>query len=810
MKIPMKTRISAVVMTVILSALFVPQSKAVDSLTNGLVDYWPMTEIDSGVLTPDVAGGNDLLPHTAVNGSVSFATAGITLVPNARGTNSAFSFNAANKSVLAYISSGYPGTIPPELMTNWTFSFWVEGSAAGQAGNRAWASCDTAGANTFYDLAFDPGGTMQIDHFVRQDGSTLGSPYGTFNANGAHVVTTNAPIWDGTWHNVTIEHQTITNMTPAVLYTNVTPLGGQVTLTWNSVPLDSLTNAADAPAQVDTNQNYLIQKSTDLINWTTIATVASTASVGQQYTDVNATQANAFYRVIKPRIRLGIDTLIIDGTKMDHGFQSQPQVNGAAYYPNGVYHANTFAFGGYLRGAGLGAETTIEVSGAAVWNRVLSSNDLAAFLADGVTNASQIQLPASASLSAVFPAVVYGDIDGLSWTASKPPTTLAITPNVGDVTPISVLGIGSTNTVVTSNTVYSLVATRGEQTATSSVPVICVSNVASGWHYIDSFTYLNNGYIGSQGGWQNPLAGVQGTAQRALNVATSGSGNKYVYFDGPQPAVGVKGGIAGRSLFNYSGIVNQNGTLFFRFYIDPNINTSQNGPYGADYPDVDQEVGLTDQGIRDVIDVQGAPNIGFRIFRSNGGNGGVAAPIDLQIADGPGDAGMTPAGYDYLTDANGNPAGLTPGDVYDVWIDYQNIPVKLYTDGVNTNYAVGTGNGYQTNGDLFTVTIQDVTAAGPRVNLLAGITITNIVGVNVPVTNILGTGVFLASRDEVATDTLYPQKSTLGTVFLCEANQDRTGSTLELATNSIHFDDFYINTNGFNSTEPVPSLSMAP
>jgi hypothetical protein len=844
MKTTRKVYLSAVAATVFWAAfaVFTPQSKALNSLTNGLVAYWPMDSILSGVLTPDL-GPNafDLLPYKSASGPTSFGTnivvavgAGPHTGAGAQNGTNALSFTAANGTLLAYINSspfpispGPNGTLPPQINANYTISFWVKAaSGAPNTANRIYGDCDMTGGNGFWDIANDPGGTAQIDHFVRQSTTTNnGVGYGNFSG-GTHTVTTNAPIFDNTWHNLTIVHQVITNMFRPVIDptqflpsgidpTTHTPYGGQVAFYWTSVALDN--QSPNWQNQVNTNQNYLVQEATNIDGpWTTIATVTSVGGgvygdgTQTSYFDSNATNyPNAFYRVVQPEYRVAVQTIYMDSTQVDQTMGSEPLVNGGANFlaPYGPWHINSTSFGGYIRGSGPGGFTTALISDAAVWDRALSANEISNYMKDGITNASSIVVPPFVTLAGQFPSVANGDRLQLNWQGSKPPATLTLTPGVGDVTAISTLGIGNTNVVVTSNTVYQIVATKSGLSVTSSVPVNCVSNVAANWHYLDSFSYLSDGPINGQGGWLNPPNGVTTFNQNTLQVLTATSdGNKLVSFDGYIPGTSGNGGIAGRALKNYSSVLNTTNTLFFRFYIDPSINTTD--PNTGVIPDVDLDVGITDQGIRDVVDLAYTAGCSVRLYRV----GGAGGPIDLQAVDGTAvmqtaglssslpsfAAGTSPANYSYIADTNyatgsvGNPNGLDVGHVYNVWIDVNNQSPQV-------SGAFG-GGGTQTNGALYTVWLQEDNWPS-RTNLFAGVITTNAIA-NPP---IITTGALYSSRDYSTADATFPQSTTLGTVFL-DAN---VANVSEVATNSVRFDDFYISTlAGPNSTVPVTAGSF--
>jgi hypothetical protein len=374
--------------------VFVSQGLGQNSLTNGVVAYWGMDSTNNGIV-PDLVNGFDLKPYGA-SGVTNFNGSNIQLIINGgphfgsadwfvHGTN-ALSFNSIQGTLLGYISPGFPSLLPPTLLTNYTISFWVKGSnTGGNAGARVLGIGDSTGGNGLWDFSFDPNGTMQADHFVRQSASFAdGVQYGNFNPNGQHSLTTNIPFADGQWHNIIITHQVVTNVNPVVLQTNVTPMAGKITLNWTATPLDG--QFPNWTNQVDTNQNYVVQKSTDLsdpASWMTIGQLASTGNgTSISFTDNDATNASAFYRVIKPRTRYAIQTIYMDVTNVDCTMSMEPVLNNppSANFlaPYGVWHQNTFAFGGYLRGSP-GGFSTVQIGEAAIWDRVLDTNEMATF-----------------------------------------------------------------------------------------------------------------------------------------------------------------------------------------------------------------------------------------------------------------------------------------------------------------------------------------------------------------------------------------------------------------------------------------------
>jgi len=115
--------------------LLVPQVKANPNLTNSLISYWPMDTIQSGVLTPDVVRGYNLLGYgtagpgspvnlTTVNSNVAL----ISGIRRQRGCaerrRSKRTRTFSTRTLLAYIAQT-GDQLPILQWSNFTLSFWV-------------------------------------------------------------------------------------------------------------------------------------------------------------------------------------------------------------------------------------------------------------------------------------------------------------------------------------------------------------------------------------------------------------------------------------------------------------------------------------------------------------------------------------------------------------------------------------------------------------------------------------------------------------------------------------------------------------
>lgn len=810
------------------AAVFVPQLKAQPTLTNGLIAYWPMDGIGGGVITPDLGANSfDLKPYNGLS-AVAFNGANITLVnnvgphfgkPNAQNGTNALATHSGQSTLLGFV---YNPSSVGDMCTNmqlpqlnlpfWTMSFWVR---AGQGGansspstGRFWAAVDTYNGNplnTFWDFDGDPSDPTQIQHFTRQNtssgGTFSGFQFADDNPGGDAVHSTNVVIWDTNWHNVTITCQTTTNgglLIPGIDPTQFgSPTNGFVTIAYTNLgPLDSI--FPNWTNQVNTNQTYHVQIATNINGpWTTLSQFAGTGTGGSgTYTDNSPTNVNAFYRIQMPGVRLKTYTVYVDDNVIGPPWESTPKPNGATLRTNGYMYYNTFTFGGFMRSSGEGGFVDSLFSDAAVWSRVLSQSEIVGYIANGITNVGGLTPPLFANLSAEYPAAAQGDTDLLSWSASKPPATLTLNPGNFNVTPISTLGSGSTNGTVNSNTVFQLVATRSGNSVTASVPVICVSNVAPNWHYIDSFAYLSDGPVSGQGNWLNPSHGpATQSGQQNLVVYTSTGGNNYAGFDGFDGGSGGNGGIAGRNLGSLQSTPGNTNSAFFRFYINPAAtNTDPN--YGSILP-INMNVLLSDVGPLDVAingGIYGGP--GITITQPSGGG-----PIDLTASSGASGITVSPGGYDLLTDPNtGDTNGLIAGHVYSVWVDIiNNYP------GVVGGFASG---GEQTNAAYYAVWLQRDDWA-QRTNLFSSITCTNTGGQTMNGT-VYPTGYLLSPRDYSQNNAEQLILGPSPNIRNLELRMDQ--GTSPQPTNAIRFDDFYISKTGtgFNSTAPVSAGDFVP
>jgi hypothetical protein len=352
---------------------------------------------------------------------------------------------------------------------------------------------------------------------------------------------------------------------------------------------------------------------------------------------------------------------------------------------------------------------------AAIWNRVLTTNEIVTLYQSGLTNVSFVESPGIPSFSFDNSEALYGDHDVLRWSVNHATTlTLSSTgpSSIGsgapvDVTTLTVNGSGSTNLVITNSGTYILTATlvsisgTNTSTATNSV-VVDKRPVASGWHLIDRFDSSPFTTVSgiSGDGWVNILGGFRGAFDNFTVFSTAST----------NPAVTISNVLAGEAQNTHGTALTPNiagalseyelnaltlasgttNTLFFRFYCeDTNIVDPNAGDFSL-------FIGLTDENaaLNDTSQAN-TNNFGPKINFHRAGGPGVQ--IDVRAFDGV-------TGYNFLT-TNGatittnvgyttnlmatNPNGLSPGVVYDFWIVSR---IKPFGIAQSTNGSVVTTN----------------------------------------------------------------------------------------------------------------------
>jgi len=443
---------------------------------------------------------------------------------------------------------------------------------------------------------------------------------------------------------------------------------------------------------------------------------------------------NTWHHIVLVQQEDGARTLYIDGVQDGLAVPAKPA---------GRWNVNATSIGGILRQTAV-AWVTALIDDVAVWKRALTPEEVSEVKNNGVPNAFRRKLPLQVrTFAADRPSVVQGDTVVLNWDATAD-ASLTLTPPLADVTAQSPFGVGSTSVVVNATTTFTLTATRGSESTNKQTTVNAIGGVAAGWRLIEHFDFLNPGHIGSQGNWQNSLSSISG-AQNPANVISTGDGGQFLGLGGSR----ILAGDALRSMGIHEG---QSRTLFFRLYISSDVGGN----------DIDINVGLTEKGLRDVQDFEGANNGTYLNIVRQGGTA-----IDLRANNGiNGAMGI----YSYVADDVNNPTGegLEPGKIYNIWMDVENRSFDVVM-------------GVQNGGDLYSVYLQKE-GDPQRINLFQN---------------------YLSDRDAVNCDPILGCPiSSLTHVFFCSASASLP------AANSVRFDDFFLSTSGFNETTPIPAGSF--
>jgi len=438
----------------------------------------------------------------------------------------------------------------------------------------------------------------------------------------------------------------------------------------------------------------------------------------------------------------GTRTLFIDGAADGLAIAAKPA---------GLWNVNATSIGGILRLTAVSWVTAL-IDDVAVWKRPLSQAEIDEVRITGVPKAFRRKLPLQIrTFAADRPAVVQGDTVVLNWEASAD-ASLTLSPPLTDVTGQSAFGVGSTSVTVNATTTYTLTASRGPDTTNKQTTVNAVTGVAPGWRLVDHFDVLRPGHIAGQGNWQNALSSISGP-HRPANVIQALDGSQFLSLDGNTI-------LAGNALNSLAIPEGRSNTLFFRFYISPNVDLPL--PDTGTIPLIDINLGLTEKGLRDVQDFRGGNNgPSIRISRQGG-------PIDLRSPNGVGAANGT---YSYVGDTVNNPtgAGLEPGKIYNVWMDVENRPFDVVA-------------GVQNGGDLYSIYLQKE-GEPARINLFQG---------------------YRADRDAVTCDAVLGCPiPPLTHLFICASDQ-----VTPQGTNLVRFDDFFLSTDGYNPTVPLPPSSL--
>jgi hypothetical protein len=202
----------------------------------------------------------------------------------------------------------------------------------------------------------------------------------------------------------------------------------------------------------------------------------------------------------------------LDGTWRHIAFVQQENGNRSLYVDGvldpvdipakeeGDWNVNTTTIGGILR-ANPSHWLTGAIDDVALWNRALSQNELTSLYQDGTpVPFTKPQPLAVRSFTSDLPAVGVGDTVMLRWDVTKS-VRVEIDRGIGDVTGMTVAGLGSMQVTMPSTRTFTLRLTRGEETVSQSLTVYAIDGIADGWTLIDNFDRYQPGLLGGQGPW---------------------------------------------------------------------------------------------------------------------------------------------------------------------------------------------------------------------------------------------------------------------------------------------------------------------
>lgn len=321
---------------------------------------------------------------------------------------------------------------------------------------------------------------------------------------------------------------------------------------------------------------------------------------------------------------------------------------------------NTTSIGGILRAAP-SAWFLGMVDEVAVWNRALSSNEVAILQLTAITNPpSRVQPLAINSFKADLPAVVSGGSTVLRWDVSKDASQITISP-FGDVTAQTSVGIGSRSITQNVATTYVLTVNRGVDTLSATTSVAAVAGVNPGWKVLDTFDQAQLGNLFNSGYWND----------------TSGNGGQVVAVNGNKALRTTSAGISFLNLKGLSIQETQTCSFFFRVIA------------GADNAaGITNIVGLTDKSQRGYDDARA--NIGSVLYVTPFTNVDYAIETNgwyLGARNAPGGP------IDYVGNQPEPQKAFESGGVYNVWVDITNAPMGEFASDIFTVYIQKEGGG---------------------------------------------------------------------------------------------------------------------
>lgn len=166
-------------------AVFTTATTSQAALSDGLVSYWPLDEVQ-GAKTPDLVSGYDMTLNNLTAADLVDGKVG-----------KCFSFSNAKQTLLSRVH-GPNDDLPANKNAAFTISFWANVNGTGQTDLRLFSEGFTPNNNNpLFNLGTDStGASGKADIYIRQAGWT--------DVN--HIKTTAEP-YDGTWHMVTFVQQ---------------------------------------------------------------------------------------------------------------------------------------------------------------------------------------------------------------------------------------------------------------------------------------------------------------------------------------------------------------------------------------------------------------------------------------------------------------------------------------------------------------------------------------------------------------------------------------------------------------------------
>jgi hypothetical protein len=675
MKITTRQKPLAVVLTALIAAqaafvMNTSQAQTFQSVTNGLVDYYPLNSTLAGTtnVTPDLISRRDLKmtatlsPANFVSGSHSGMGDSVNVANlNQSGGPTIMYYQSTGQNTL----TGGGDFLPFINQRGATMNFWINAAYTGANDARLMAECANNGDNNpFFSLGQNAGNTGGVLEFLRENAQTVDPldgitpvnqlPDGTYQKPSAYYInaestqyTTNI-VYNGNWHMFTYEIET--NGDCHVYVDGIYDSGNQTT------------------AVVDNEGNPAF---------------AAPLSVTNTYYTTN-------------------NYPFAPGTT--NGGPGLPYVHWVV--PGLNLAGPATAWGGFLRNGSFGGGAPIQLSDIGYWNRTLTPAEIQFVMTNGLPGLTlNTNIISINSFAAGINEIGQGGTVNLSWNitgVSSTPGSIAIS-GLGDV---SYLGpVGSTNITLPANQTYTFTLTAhnglvADVQASTSVKVL--QGVPTSWNLIQRWDGLFTPT--TQGPNANGVVSLLGNYAGALdrfNVVTV-NGNEALspksgYLADNASAIGYdsRGALTWANLNNLTIPPQQVNTVFFRFSLTtpPAVNNGATALYSG----MDLGIGVTDFGFATGplggAQPPGGQLVGPGIKIVNydaSGNYGVV-PYDLEAANYTnGAAGGTAdgyaQGYDYLTDtANGNTNGLMTNVNYYCWLDVSNDNTHGVVNGTITN-----------------------------------------------------------------------------------------------------------------------------